>query len=100
MKKSFFFTLLFLIFTIHSIPTWAKKPVSQFDSNLSSAVATIDAAAKKLNIQSFVAFIDERKVMSFTPGKTKTRCFREGSAFCGQSQRISDGDFVGRIDIR
>lgn len=41
--------------------------------------------ARKLNVVSFVAFIDQSKIMSFTPGKTRVR------------GRIADGDFVAKL---
>jgi hypothetical protein len=56
--------------------------------------------AKKLNVVSFVAFIDEQKIMSFTPGKTRTRCFRSGPGACPSGQRIADGDFVQKLDSK
>lgn len=53
--------------------------------------------ARKLNVTSFVAFVDQRKIVSFTPGKTRTRCLKNGPGACPSSQRISDGDFVGPL---
>lgn len=53
--------------------------------------------ATKLKVVSYVAFADQKTVMSFTPGKTRTRCFREERGFCSQQQRISNGDFVAHL---
>lgn len=53
--------------------------------------------ANKLNVISYVAFADQKTVMSFTPGKTRTRCLRDERGLCPQHQRISDGDFVAHL---
>lgn len=41
--------------------------------------------AKKLNVTSFVAFIDQGTIMSYVPGKTRVR------------GRVADGDFVSKL---
>jgi hypothetical protein len=41
--------------------------------------------AKKLNITSFVAFIDQGTIMRFVPGKTRVR------------GRVADGDYVAKL---
>ena len=53
-------------------------------SELGISTNDIDVA-KKLKVISFVAFIDQEKIMSFTPGKTRVR------------SRIADGDFVAKL---
>jgi len=41
--------------------------------------------AKKLNVTSFVAFIDQGTIMSYVPGKTRVR------------GRVADGDYVAKL---
>lgn len=64
-----------LVGLFHTHPRGSEPGISPNDINV----------AKKLNVVSFVAFIDQGKIMSYTPGKSRIH------------GRIADGEFVAKL---